>query len=512
MTGKNIVEIEDLYISFHTQSGIVKAIDGVNLTLKKGETFGLVGETGCGKSVTANSIMRLIPQPPGKIEKGSIFFLAPSGSQEEISELEMQISETKNKQCLSVNADNDKDHAYTESTLKSLNENLAENKSVQEFKEELEELRKLPKTEETDKKIEEVRGKLYVTLERYDLLKRSKGYMQQIRGKYISMIFQEPMSALNPVITAGNQITEVLLLHDKKELAISALRRLGEESASYKTKQKVNKKKNAKGEFECENCHSIVSNTQECCPGCGNYFKSRPLKIIHQIDHKYQSIILRMIVDSPSSFISKHFGKKELKKEAMDRAERMLRLVRIPDPESVVNNFPHELSGGMQQRVMIAIALACKPQLLIADEPTTALDVTIQAQILKLMKDLQEDTGTAILMITHNLGVVADICDRVGVMYAGAMTEVGPKMSVFKEPLHPYTQGLINSIPKVTADITRLETIEGSVPNLMNPPTGCRFHPRCPYAMEICSKEKPTMIEVKPGHSVACHLYTEVKK
>jgi peptide/nickel transport system ATP-binding protein len=166
----------------------------------------------------------------------------------------------------------------------------------------------------------------------------------------------------------------------------------------------------------------------------------------------------------------------------------------------------------MQQRVMIAMALACKPQLLIADEPTTALDVTIQAQILKLMRDLQEQTGTSILLITHNLGVVAEVCDRVGVMYAGTIAEIGPKMDIFKEPLHPYTQGLMNSIPKVNMDMTRLETIEGSVPNLSNPPSGCRFHPRCPYAMEKCKEIKPQMVEVRPGHFTACHLYTGVRR
>jgi len=159
---------------------------------------------------------------------------------------------------------------------------------------------------------------------------------------------------------------------------------------------------------------------------------------------------------------------------------------------------------------MIAIALACKPQMLIADEPTTALDVTIQAQILKLMRELQEETGTSILMITHNLGVVAEICDRVGVMYAGVIAEIGPTGPVFKEPLHPYTQGLMNSIPKVNIDLPRLETIEGNVPNLIKAPTGCRFHPRCPYAMDICRKEKPPMMEIRPNHLAACHLYTGV--
>jgi peptide/nickel transport system ATP-binding protein len=503
MTGKNIVEIEDLYISFHTLSGIVKAIDGINLTIMKGETFGLVGETGCGKSVTANSIMRLIPQPPGKIEKGSIFFLAPSGSDEEISEIKMKISEIKR----SPQSGKENDASKDESSLKELNEELEENQAVQAVKKELEALYKLPASASNEKKIAELKGKLDALLERYDLLKRSKVYMQRIRGKYISMIFQEPMSALNPVMTAGNQIAEVILLHDKKELAISAMRRLKEEETSYKTKHKVRRKKNAKGEYECGSCGAIIPDSQGYCPGCGNFFKSSHLKIIRHIDNKLQQKMLTNVIEASSGFITNRLGKKVLNREAIERAERLLRLVRIPDPSKIVDNYPHELSGGMQQRVMIAIALACKPQLLIADEPTTALDVTIQAQILKLMKDLQEETGTAILMITHNLGVVADICDRVGVMYAGTMVEIGSKVSVFKEPMHPYTQGLINSIPKVNTDVSRLETIKGNVPNLMNPPTGCRFHPRCPYAMSICSQIKPQLLEIRQGHFVACHLY-----
>jgi oligopeptide/dipeptide ABC transporter ATP-binding protein len=200
-----------------------------------------------------------------------------------------------------------------------------------------------------------------------------------------------------------------------------------------------------------------------------------------------------------------------LRAEATGRAIRMLRLVRIPDPGNIVRNYPHELSGGMQQRVMIAMALACKPKLLIADEPTTALDVTIQAQILKLMRELQEETGTSILMITHNLGVVAEICERVGVMYAGNIVEIGSTDDIFAQPMHPYTQGLMNSIPKLTENVTHLEVIKGSVPNLLYPPSGCRFHPRCPFAMQICSEVKPVLEEIVKDHRVACHLYVEVK-
>jgi oligopeptide/dipeptide ABC transporter ATP-binding protein len=196
------------------------------------------------------------------------------------------------------------------------------------------------------------------------------------------------------------------------------------------------------------------------------------------------------------------------KLEVWEKVKEMLKLVQIPYPEVRMREYPHQMSGGMRQRISGAMTLSCQPDVLIADEPTTALDVTIQAQILKLMRDLQEETGTSILLITHNLGVVAETCHRVGVMYAGVMAEVGPVSSIFKEPLHPYTQGLMNSLPKLTTEVTRLDIIHGSVPNLIRPPTGCRFHPRCPFAMNVCKEMKPPMLEVRPGHYASCHLYT----
>ncbi|OPY31975.1 MAG: Trehalose/maltose import ATP-binding protein MalK [Methanomassiliicoccales archaeon PtaU1.Bin124] len=509
MTEQNIVEIEDLYISFHTQSGEVKAIDGVNLTLKKGETFGLVGETGCGKSVTANSIMRLIPQPPGKIEKGRIYFMPPRPTEEKYAEVRQRIEEMKKK--ISAGGDDKNVQADNQDALKRLEKELADLDELKAVEEQLEMVMKEPDSEQKAAKVAELRDKRGAVLANYNLLLRSKDYMQRIRGKYISMIFQEPMAALNPVFTAGFQIGEVLLLHERKEIAEAALRRVNEETELLRNKHHIKMEKNSKGENECSECHAIIPEEADVCPGCGNYVNRHPLKYVTLLRHQYDRRMLKMIVASPNKWLSKRVAKREMNREAMDRAQRMLRLVRIPDPQSVVRSYPHELSGGMQQRVMIAIALACKPQLLIADEPTTALDVTIQAQILKLMHELQHETGTAILMITHNLGVVAEICDNVGVMYAGTMAEVGSTFSVFKEPLHPYTQGLINSIPKVTKDMPRLMTIEGNVPNLIKPPTGCRFHTRCPYVMDRCKAIKPELQEVEPGHRVACHLYGEVK-
>jgi len=320
-----LISIKGLKTNFYTYTGVVKALDGIDLDIYKNETLGLVGETGCGKSVTALSIIRLINWPPGRIDEGTITF----------------------------------------------------------------------------------DGK--------DLLKLSNDDMRNIRGNKISMIFQEPMTSFNPVFTIDDQISEVLMLHQHMD-----------------------------------------------------------------------------------------------KKTAHDKAIEMLAFAGIPAPERVAKSFPHELSGGMLQRAMISMALACKPVLLIADEPTTALDVTIEAQILELMRDLKTKTGASILMITHDLGIIAEVCDRVGVMYAGNIVELSNVIDIFDHPLHPYTRGLIGAIPKFNQKKSeRLDTISGSVPNLIYPPPGCRFHPRCSKAMDICKVEKPKMLEIEKGHMVSCHLYTK---
>jgi len=343
-----LLSIRNLKTYFFTYEGIVKALENVNLDIYARETFGLIGETGCGKSVTALSVMRLIPEPPGKIVNGEIWF----------------------------------------------------------------------------------KGE--------DLLKKSEEEMQKIRGNEISMIFQEPMTALNPVYTIGDQIVEVLLLHKK---------------------------------FSGFSMNNL--------PGY-NFLKRRRIK-------------------------------KEIYKEAFKEAVEALRMVQISDPEKVAKQYPHELSGGMRQRAMIAMMLACDPSLLIADEPTTALDVTVQAQILELMKDLQKRKGTAIWLITHNLGVVAEMCDRVGVMYAGYIVEMGTTEKIFDNPDHPYTRGLMGAIPKITEEKERLEIIPGTVPNLIYPPPGCRFHPRCKYATDKCKESPPPLVEVEKDHFVACYRYEEVK-
>ena len=322
-----LLEVRNLKTYFYTEDGVVHAVDGVDFYVNSGEVLGIVGESGCGKSVTSLSIMRLISQP-GKIEAGEILF----------------------------------------------------------------------------------EGK--------DLVKATEEEMMKIRGNRVSMIFQQPQSALNPVFRAGDQISEVLNIHQD-------------------------------------------------------------------------------------------FGKEAGRKRAVE----LLKLVGIPEPESRAQSFPHELSGGMAQRVMIAMALACVPDLLIADEPTTALDVTIQAQILDLMRDMRTQLGSAMILITHDLGVIAEMADRVAVMYAGEIVEQSPVASLFDEPLHPYTKGLIGSIPILGEVRERLDVIPGSVPNLVNLPTGCRFAPRCMARVEhnlsICADKRPELVEVYEGHKVRCWLYQD---
>ncbi|MCI3921020.1 ABC transporter ATP-binding protein [Paenibacillus sp. TRM 82003] len=319
---ETILEVKDLKVSFNVRGGEVQAVRGVSFDVKKGEAVAIVGESGCGKSVTAQTIMRLIPNPPGEIKSGSITF----------------------------------------------------------------------KGEE--------------------LIKKSEKQMEAIRGKDIGMIFQDPMTSLNPTLTIGRQITEGLIKHQKMS-----------------------------------------------------------------------------------------------RDAAKTRAIEILKLVGIPNPEARFAQYPHEFSGGMRQRAMIAIALACNPSLLIADEPTTALDVTIQAQILSLMKDLQTRLGTSIILITHDLGVVADMCDRVIVMYAGKVVETGTKWEVFKNPKHPYTKGLLRSVPRLDQrKDEELIPIIGTPPDLIKPPAGCGFCARCDEAMAICQTQDVDMTEISPSHKAACWL------
>lgn len=376
---EDILVVDDLRLNFYTYEGVVEALDGVNLSLKKGETLGVVGETGCGKSVTGLSILNLI-LPPGRIEGGKVLFK--------------------------------------------------------------------PKKKPVD------------------LLVQKEAILRRVRGKYISMVFQDPRSALNPVYTAGDQIVEVLRHHRRKELIQRSLERINEEIEAGKA--------------------GFLT----------GYYKGIYQKMLKNPK------ALSLLILSKIPIVSRY--KRMLNEEAKKEAINMLRIMRIPDPERVVDMYPHELSGGMAQRVVIAIALACNPEVLIADEPTTNLDVTIQLQILDLIKELKEKFSSSIIYVTHDMGVIAQMCDRVAVMYAGNVVELADLFEIFKKPLHPYTQALLESIPRPGKPF---KSIEGTVPSLVNPPKGCRFNDRCPYAMEICRKEKPKMVEPKKEHFVQCFLY-----
>ncbi len=323
--GEDLLVLDDLKTHFFTDEGVARAVDGVSYRVKRGETLGVVGESGCGKSVTALSVMRLIPDPPGRVVGGRIVF----------------------------------------------------------------------------------KGR--------DLVPLSDEEIRKIRGNEIGMIFQEPMTSLNPVFTVGDQIIEAVMLH-----------------------------------------------------------RGVP------------------------------YG------EAREHATEMLRKVGIPSPESRVDDYPHQMSGGMRQRVMIAMALSCDPDLLIADEPTTALDVTIQAQILDLMRKLQDELGMSVLLITHDLGVVAQNAQHVAVMYAGKVVEFSSTGEVFGNPRHPYTVGLFRSIPRLGERVKRLDTIPGTVPSALEFPDGCRFNNRCPFATDRCRSDEPDLREIAPGHAVACHFAENV--
>lgn len=327
ISDEKMLQVENLQVSFRTYGGEVEAVRGVNFDLYKGETLAIVGESGCGKSVTSNAIMGLIPEPAGMIKNGSILF----------------------------------------------------------------------------------KGK--------ELTKMSKAQLRKIQGVDISMIFQDPMTALNPTLTIGEQLTEGLRTH-------------------------------------------------------------------------------------------KEIGKQEAKRKAID----MLSLVGIPNPEERLKQFPHQFSGGMRQRIVIAIALICDPELLIADEPTTALDVTIQAQILELFEEIQRKTNISIILITHDLGVVAKIADRIAVMYAGKIVEIGDKREIFYTPEHPYTKGLLNSVPRLDLVDEELQPIDGTPPDLFSPPAGCPFTARCQYAMEVCDHVYPLTTKVSETHAVECWLQDERAK
>jgi len=298
-----------------------------------------------------------------------------------------------------------------------------------------------------------------------DLLQQSEAYMQRLRGERISMIFQEPNAALNPTMSIGEQIAESFLFHQKKQM-----------------------------------CGKILNDLES--PGCSTVFPLKQIQLaIYRLAAQHPgALILRFLNQIPLL----HLWQRRLNAEARARAVEIIAKLGIPNPENIVEQYPHQLSGGMKQRIVIAIALACSPVLLIADEATSNLDVTIQAQILELLRRLKKEEISSVLLITHDLGVVAETCDRVGVMYAGNLCEIADVKDLFQKPLHPYTQALLAAVPKLSIE-DELKTIEGNVPNLVTPPSGCRFHPRCPHAMAVCQEAFPEMTEIGPMHLVACY-------
>ncbi|MCI4369272.1 MAG: ABC transporter ATP-binding protein [Thermoplasmata archaeon] len=461
--------------------------------------MGLVGETGCGKSVTAFSVTRLIPDPPGRIMDGSIIYRGANllwGIEHEAK------------------------------------------------------YRPIKKT-----------GRVKVS-RRFRRIRAAQERMTAVRGGGVSMIFQEPTSALNPIFSISDQISEALLLH-RGESIVDALNSATPGApavqpalqelvkvARANDSNSLRKAANALG--QAANLPSIgtqayyILRTAWADPAAKlpelrralrrahlsgfqrSYLRrerrmfelSRQLKAIY-LEEMRQSkalhglrrgISARRLQTWLSTFYFGLWGARghaqaPLKAEMFWQTVRLLEGVSIANPVQVARGYPHELSGGMLQRVMIAMALSSEPLLLIADEPTTALDVTIQAQILELMRDLKSRIGTAILLITHDLGVIAEVCDRVSVMYAGNIVETAPVKELYRRPLHPYTQGLLSSIPRMDQPDKKLESIPGSVPNLITPPSGCRFHPRCPHAMPICKEQRPPVTVEGEGHTVACYLY-----
>ena len=389
----NILEIEDLHSYFFTDQGVVKAVNGVSFEVPMNSTVGVVGESGCGKSVTSMSVMRLLQGPSGQIVSGSIRFKALDYKRDEKGAL------------IPVWERDENGEIVTEPVLdkKGVIRSDKEGNPI---------LRPKQKKDENGIGVYEKEEKVF------DIAKMPMREMYRLRGRQMSMVFQEPMTSLNPVFTIGNQLDEVTLIH-------------------------------------------VPDATRE-------------------------------------------FAKK--------RSIEMLNLVGIAMPERVYASYPHELSGGMRQRVMIAMALACEPRLIIADEPTTALDVTIQAQILNLFNDLKRKINGSILLITHDLGVIAEMADYVVVMYAGKIIERGTASEIFHNPCHPYTQGLQKSKPTMKSTADKLFNIPGNVPNPINMPDNCYFKERCSRCIEKCSGEYPHMVRVSPTHYVACHLYDEEER
>jgi peptide/nickel transport system ATP-binding protein len=474
-----LLQVRNLTVRFYTYDGVLKALDGIDFDIGEREIVGLVGETGCGKSVTAKAILRLIPDPPGRITHGTVLF-------DGINLLDSIEDEARIK----VN--------------KKGRARIRRNRRIAE---------------------------------------RVEAVMRIVRGNDISMIFQEPTAALNPVVTVGEQVAESFLTHQVADMVTAIEARGGLKPLERRFHDLLRRREARAAEIRETFGRISVRNEQvKAAEALGDAATAEALR--REVDADDRAIrrltgVYRPRLQAPvvagalalggrltygvyKSAVSldtrialyrriPHIGPRWLMGPVLEEAKRrvveMLKNVNIPDPESKAESYPFELSGGMQQRVMIAMALACRPRLLLADEPTTALDVTIQAQVLSLIRGLRDQFGSSVILITHDLGVVAETCERVGVMYAGVMAEMGAASDIFNRPRHPYTVGLMRSIPETFARTGKLSIIPGSVPSLLTPPEGCRFHPRCPFAAPVCSAEVPKLAPLGPGHTVACHLY-----
>ncbi len=526
MPGRTVLRIEGLKTYFHTYEGTVRALEGIDLEVRAGETVGLVGETGCGKSVTALSVLRLIPSPPGQIEGGRVFLHEPEAVHRYRTEYDrVALERLGNGQPVA---------------------NVSSYQIRGTLKPEIEKLQGQLHQQSAGPGRAEVEARLSAATSEFDILQKPIEDVRSIRGNQISMIFQEPMTALNPVFSIGDQIAETLILHRKDELCHDVLRALDLQMDARAKKVRAKRvlvpearerlSKNSElpaaerdaalarlqdlkeDECVCSACWSLAPTLWDWCPSCGArlaFDKYAPFRgAIMRLEKKLYNRILAdprdQLVDFLNSWrILRRLVRSRLRDEGVRWAVRMLDEVKIPEPERVAGMYPFELSGGMRQRSMIAMMMACNPTLLIADEPTTALDVTVEAQILKLMKELQAKTNMAILLITHDLGIVAEVCDQVGVMYAGSIAEFGTTQQVFHRMMHPYTNGLMQSIPRFKGKGSQarkrdLYIIRGTVPNLLHPPSGCRFHPRCPRALDVCKEKAPPLEEMEPGHLVAC--------
>ena len=497
-----LLRIEDLKTYFHTYEGVVKALEGINIDVRKGETMGLVGETGCGKSVTALTVMGLIPSPPGKVESGGVFLGEPA----KVTALRKE---------------------YDKEFKKSPQDRQKEIDSIEKQIEAL-------VGEANKPKRMELRDRLAALTRSYDLITKSQTELNEVRGARMSMVFQEPMTALNPAYTIGDQIGETLELHQLDKLIEDVLKQLELEMKAFEARKVARRNKKELAEFaaataitdmkstrEVEVCSICGTRTREdwrACVGCGARLSPklpRPVrKMFYRIALRYYNSMKENPQNSWAYFVKSNPVtiklQRRLKLAKTIRAEDALRDVKIAEPGRIVRSYPFELSGGMKQRAMIAMMMSCQPELLIADEPTTALDVTVEAQILALMRELQMTKNTSILLITHDLGVIAEVTNRVAVMYAGYVAELSTTKEIFARPTHPYTHALLRSIPKIGLSHMKerkkpLYVIPGIVPNLLKPPPGCRFHPRCERALEVCKRVMPDLIEHVPGHFVACH-------